>query len=191
MKLKGLAAVLTLCVILSGCGEISSEYIEELKTNGASDEQIRELIKYERKNKNLPDGGYVDVTGRCVGEVAEDLGIKLEEYLELNGLPSDMPYLVSETEANYTIPAAMVAPMYGMDFKGLAKLYDFPDNVNEDTPWGVAVGETTVGAYVGEENVEKFKQDYGLDGSVTSDTKWKEVREVVDRAKRDRREKGE
>ena len=187
--MKKIFIIFAAVLLLASCANVSDmAYIEELRSRGAEKSEIDALIEYEKGNKSLPDGGYVDVTGRTVAEVAKERGLTLAEYLNEYDLPADMPGLVSETEANYTIPAYRMAQMFDMSFETLKQTFELPDSVNENTPWGKAIGEATLGAYAGENNVESFKKLYGLDESVTADTKWKEVREIVDTVKKQQRE---
>ncbi|MCC8169795.1 MAG: hypothetical protein LIO59_05455 [Oscillospiraceae bacterium] len=124
--------------------------------------------------------GYVDVSGRTIAEVAETAGMSLEDFLAEYELPSDMPGNTSESAAYYTIPVSRMAQMYGMDFETLQSTLDLPDTITEDSTWGEAEGEARLGLYVGEDNLESFKETYGLGDEVTSDTLWKEVRNIVD-----------
>ncbi|MCD8390471.1 MAG: hypothetical protein LUD03_01345 [Firmicutes bacterium] len=196
MTKKIIIAAALAALILSGCGnktknqenEVKNqEYIDELTAAGADADEIEKLIEYEKTNDALPDGGYVDTTGKTVAEAAEENGMTLEEYIAENNLPENLPSLVSENEANYTIPVSKMAERYGMSFEEFKQTLDFPDSVTEDTTWGEALDEVTIGAYIGEGNVESFKEKYNLPDSVSADTKWGEVRETVDAAKRENR----
>ena len=55
------------------------------------------------------------------------------------------------------------------------------------TTWGVAEGETTVGSYIGEDNLDEFKKQYGFGDEVTAETKMKEIRNAMDQQSRDAR----
>lgn len=191
---KKILLVLSLAVILtaSGCGRVKNqEYIDELKKSGADPAQIEELIKYEKSNASLPEGGYADTTGRTVEEAAKAMGMTLEEYIEENELPENLPALVSENEANYTIPVSRMAERYGMSFEEFTNILNMPESVTEDTTWGEALDEVTIGSYIGEGNVQSFVEKYNLPDSVTADTKWGEVRAAVDNAKKEERQKEE
>ena len=131
--------------------------------------------------------GYIDTTGRTIGEVADMNGYELADFLAEFELPADMQENTYESVAYYMIPARKVAQMYGMDFAGLKEMLGWDDTITEDTPWGEAEGETTIGAYVGEDNVESFKEQYGLGEEITAETKWKEIRNIVDQQAKDQR----
>ncbi len=179
-------------LMLSACTKNVSDdgYISYLRSNGAPDEEIQKLIEYERHNKYLPKGGYVDVTRRTVADVANDMGISLEEYISEYELPKGLPALVSETEANYTVPVSKMAEICGMDYAELKNMYNFPDSIREDMPWGYAIGEVTVLDVAGSSDaVAKLKKQYELPDAVGDDTLWKEVRETVDAKKQQNREK--
>ena len=189
MNLKKLLLIIAAVMLTASCaGQSDTSYVNELRERGADEEEIDALIEYEKNNENLPEGGYVDVTGRTIEEVAKERGLTLEEYLAEFDLPEDMPGLVSENEAYYTIPAKRMAELLDMSFDTLKQVFNLPESVTEETTWGEAMGETTLGAYAGEDNVESFKEMYKLDDSVTADTLWKDVREQVDAVKKEQRE---
>ncbi len=194
IDLKKIFMVIAAAVLLGACSaDINSAYVEDLKARGADKTEIEELIRYEKNNRHLPDGGYVDVTGRTVEDVARERGLTLKEYLDEYELPPDMPALVSETEANYTIPVRRMLDMYGMSFESFRQVFNMPDSVDENMTWGEAIGEAPLGEYVdmyvGKDSLEGFKRMYSLDDSVNESTKWKDVREQVDAVKKAQREK--
>ncbi len=190
--MKKITALIAAVLLLASCSGGDTAYVKDLRKRGESDAEIKAYINYEKGRKNQPKGGYIDVTGRTVAEVAKERGLTLEEYLSEYDLPPDMPGLVSETEANYTIPVHRMLDMYGMSFESFKQMFDIPDGIDENSPWGIAIGEAPVGAYidmyVGKDSLEKFKEQYDLPDSVENDTKWKEVREQVDAAKKKQRE---
>ncbi len=132
--------------------------------------------------------GYVDISGRTVQDLLDAQGMELEEFLTAYGLPADMPADTTEAAAYYCIPAKKVAEMYGMDFATMKETLKIPETVTEDTPWGEAEGEIALSDYVGAENVDAFKSQYGLGDEVTAETKWKEIRNTVDIAQKEQRE---
>lgn len=131
--------------------------------------------------------GYIDVSGRTIADVAESSGMELADFLEEYGLPADMPANTSESAAYYTIPCSKMAEMYGMDFETLKSTLEFPDTITEDTTWGEAEGEVRLSVYVGEDNLDSFKEQYNLGDEVTGDTQWKEIRNTVDEYARQQR----
>ncbi len=128
--------------------------------------------------------GYINITGRTLGDIAEENGIELKELKEQYGLPENMKASTKESAAYYMMPVKTVAAMYGMDFATMKEMLGFGDEITEDTPWGIAEGETTLEKYVGKDNFEDFKKEYGFGEEVTLETKWKEVRKTVDKASR-------
>lgn len=124
--------------------------------------------------------GYVDTSGRTIGEVADAAGMDLKDFLAEYQLPEDMPANTTESAAFYTIPVSVMAQMYGWDFDEMKTAYQWGDEVTEDMTWGEAEGLTKLGVMVGEENLESFKQEYGLGDDITADTLWKEVRTIYD-----------
>lgn len=135
--------------------------------------------------------GYVDISGQTIGDLAEQQGITLEEFLDMYSLPKDMTADTTEAAAYYNIPVGRIAQMYGMDFETLKTTLNLGAEVVAETPWGVAEGEVTLGDYVGAENVDAFKAQYALGEDVTAETKWKEIRNIVDTEQKLAREAAE
>lgn len=187
--------------------ELSDELIakvEELnkKTNlfyigGELKENIKSLhseISNMAETKALIDkynGDYVDVTGRSVGQVAEESGVTYDEFLSEYKLPLDMPPEVSENAAYNMIPFGVIIEMNqlaGMEAVESAKeALKLPDWITYDTPWGEAIGQATLGAYVGEDHLEQFKAYYNLDDSVNGNTLYRDVKYQIDLQDRNKR----
>lgn len=134
---------------------------------------------------------YIDTTGRTIEEVAENAGMTLDEFIEEFELPKRMPKNTYESAAFYNMPASKIAEIYGMTFDTLKEQLELPDETQETDVWGKVEGEMTIRQYVGEENLEDFKAAYGFGDEVTLDTKWKEVRTVVDAKQKESREEAE
>lgn len=148
--------------------------------------------------------GYANPDGRTIQDVADMMGISLDEFLTTYNLPADMPADTEEMSAYYSMPVKVFAEMYGVDFATFKDAYGIPDEatqtvhltfmdkikslftgdkivaIDENTPWGIVLDELTLANYVGEENIESFKEYYGLSDEVTAETKYKEVRKTVD-----------
>lgn len=135
--------------------------------------------------------GYVDISGQTVGDLAEEQGVTLEEFLDMYSLPKDMPADTTEAAAYYNIPVGRIAEMYGMDFETLKTALNLGAEVVAETPWGIAEGEVTLSDYVGAENVDAFKAQYALGEDITAETKWKEIRNIVDMVQKEAREAAE
>jgi len=135
--------------------------------------------------------GYVDISGKTVQDLADQMGIGVAEFLEQYQLPSDMPADTTESAAYYNIPVKVMAQMFGMDYATMKETLHFPETVTEDTTWGEAEGEVLLKDYVGEDNLDAFKEQYGFGDEVTLETKWKEVRYEVDMAQKVAREEQE
>ncbi len=123
---------------------------------------------------------YVDVDGITIGEIADQMGMELSDFLAYYDLPEDMPESTPEKAAFYNIPSGKYAEMNGLEFSELAELLGWDESITEETTIGDALDKTKLSNYVGEENLEAFKEQYGLDDSVTGDTLWGEVRNIVD-----------
>lgn len=185
--MKKIIFLLSAIFLLCGCSAKNSEYIKSLQERGFSQAEIHAYIEYAKLNPDLPEGGYIDVTGRTIKDVSRDLGMELSEYIKENALPSNIPSLTSETEAMYTMPVSRKAQTYGMDTSAFLKSLNLPDTISPDTPWGKVLSEVTLGDYVGEGNIENFKKMYDLPDSVNSNTPYGEILNDVDKVKRENR----
>ncbi len=160
--------------------------------------------KSSNKYNNL---GYANPSGKTIEEISEELGVSLEEFLETYNLPADMSGDTEEMAAYYTMPVKVFAQMYGIDFATLKEAYSIPDEttpdipttlgdkivslfggnkkteaIDENTPWGKVMDEMTLATYVGEEQLEQFKEFYGITADITGETRYKEVRRAVEEA---------
>ncbi len=145
---------------------------------------ITSKIEFNKYNKL----GYVNISGKTIQDLIDSQDMELSEFLEMYGLPEDMPADTTESAAYYSIPVGKIAEMYGMDFDTLKTTLNIPGEITEDVAWGIAEGEIALADYVGADNVESFKTQYGLDASVTGETKWKELRNTVDTKQKEARE---
>lgn len=135
--------------------------------------------------------GYVNISGRSLSDIADAAGVTLEELKQRYELPEDMPGDTDEAAAFYNMPARKIAEMYGMDFAEIKESLQLPDTITETTPWGEAEGEALLKNYVGEDSIDSFKEEYGFGDDVTGDTKWKDIRNTVDKAMLEERKKQE
>lgn len=134
--------------------------------------------KYNRK--------YIDVTGRTIGEVADEMGYDFNDFLVDMELPLDMPENTYESAAVYSRSVGTMAKLYGMSVDDIKSILGLDDEITEETTWGEAYDMATLEKVVGEENLEEFKKEYGFGDEVTPQTKWGEIRNVVDQYERDR-----
>ncbi len=149
--------------------------------------------------------GYANPGGRTIQDVADDLGITLDEFLTNYSLPADMPADTEEMNAYYSMPTKVFSQMYGLDFATMKEAFGIPDEttppassniidkikslfgsnniqtIDENTPWGVVLDELTLGKYIGEENLQTYIEYYGLKGDITVDTRYKEIRKQVEK----------
>lgn len=131
--------------------------------------------------------GYVDISGKTVQDLADQMGVDLAAFLAQYELPADMPADTTESAAYYNIPVKIMAQMFGMDYATMNETLHFPETITENSTWGEAEGEVTLQYYVGEENLASFKEQYGFGDEVTLETKWKDVRFTVDSAQKEAR----
>lgn len=150
--------------------------------------------------------GYVNVSGRTVQDIADEVGIDVKDFLSEYGLPEDMPADTTEIAAIYTMPAEVyLRTMIGIDdfdtVKTELKLPDEttptepktlaekikaifvkekPQPIDKNTPWYIVEGEMTVETYSGG-STEDFKEFYGLGEEVTGETKMKEIQDQINK----------
>ncbi len=148
--------------------------------------------------------GYANPYDRTVEDVIAELGITLDEFITNYSLPEDITLDTEEMAAYYAMPVKVFAQMYGVDFATFKEAYAIPEEttpsepttiigkikalfgvydiqpIDENTPWGIVMDELTLGNYVGEENLETFKEYYGITTEITAETKYKEIRKQVE-----------
>ena len=149
--------------------------------------------------------GYEDISGMTLGEMCEQMGVDIEEFKTTYELPADMPADTNFNAAYNMMPVKVIAALNFTDYATLKEQFQVPDmttpsepkgffgkikalfvkekavEITEDTPWGVVQGEVILQYAVGEENLETFKTEYGFGPEITLETKWKEVRPVVEK----------
>ena len=126
------------------------------------------------------DLGYINTSGKTIGQIAKDQGITLERLLEKYELPKNMRSDTHEAAAYYSIPTWKIAEMSGRTIEQIKKLYGWSDEITPDTPWGIAQDETLLKyMYASEKALDSFRKQYGLGKDITGDTKYKVVRDIV------------
>lgn len=134
-------------------------------------------------NKENPyNKKYIDVTGSSIEEIADELGMDLDEFLEEFGLPADMPGDTHENAALYTMPfKTAVEKIYDSDvetIKGeLGITYDIPD----DATYVEVIDKVALKYMLAQGQLDEFKEHYGFGDDVTENTLWGEVRQTVDK----------
>lgn len=137
------------------------------------------ILKYFSVNK-YNQMGYINTSGKTIGELANEQGISLKKFLEKYELPKNMRADTEEAAAYYSIPTWKIAEMSGKSFEDFKKLYGWNDDILPDTPWGHAQDETLLKyMYSSEKALESFKEQYDLGDEVTGETKYKVVRDIV------------
>ncbi len=141
--------------------------------------------------------GYVDIYGQTVQDMADAEGCSLEDFLAMYQLPADMPGDTNSNAAENMIPAGVVAEemtqylgqiksFVGMNenvsnFELFKLISGMPAEVTESMPIGEAKGLVKLKYIVKDETeLEEFKAMYGFDESVTLETEFKEIRNIVD-----------
>ena len=154
------------------------------------------LYIYKEVYNPYNHGKYKDLAfGDTMGEIAEELGMDFEELLESNGLPKDMGKSTYERVAINYIPVKAQAEQYGMTVQEFVEqAYGLEGEFDEDITRGELEEQLTVGKAFGletEEDLASFKEEYGLDESVTLETKFAEVRRDFYKAQYEQQKKAE
>lgn len=141
------------------------------------------LFHGEGKKNKYNDMGYVNISGKTVGEVASEAGMSFEDFLKEYELPEDMPPDTDEAAAYYMMPVYRVAEMANSDFETYRRVFKFDEDVMPETPFGEAMDNITLADMVGEDNVDVYINKYDLGNGVTGSTKWGDVRRKIDKIK--------
>lgn len=131
---------------------------------------------------NPYEADYVDVTGRTALDIARDKGMEFDEFLKAYGLPEDMPKRTSERAVYYNVPVGKLVEKNASlgSFEELKESMGWDDTVTESTTMGEALDKTKLSYYVGDEQLQRFKSLYELPETVTGDTLYGEVRNIID-----------
>ena len=131
---------------------------------------------------NPYEADYVDVTGRTALDIAKDKGMEFDEFLKAYGLPEDMPKRTSERAVYYNVPVGKLVEKNASlgSFEELKESMGWDDTVTESTTMGDALDKTKLSYYVGDEQLQRFKSLYELPETVTGDTLYGEVRNIID-----------
>lgn len=124
---------------------------------------------------------FVDVTGRTIEQVADKLGMDLKQFLEMYGLPEDMPADTYENAAYYSIPMEKIASkIYGIELSELREKMGIPDEIADDARWVDALDSLPLSKITSSTDFDAFKQRFNLGDEITPDTKYGEVRKTID-----------
>ena len=164
----------------------------------AVSEEFDFTVEWDQGTKTVlilsPDGDhYVDLYG----------GVTLKDYLPSLGMTEES--FTVNTGLNYEehkdktfctvenlLPLSYIANSNAMGVDEVKQLIGLGDDIDENTPWGKALGEITLGAYISaftpvlsygmtmEEAVDYFREVYGLGSEYTAETKYKFVRTIAD-----------
>ncbi len=131
---------------------------------------------------NPYEADYIDVTGRTAADIAKDKEMEYSKFLKEYGLPEDMPKRTSERAVYYNVPVGKLVEKNASlgSFAELKESMGWDDTITESTTMGDALDKTKLSYYVGDEQLERFKSLYELPETVTGDTLYGEVRNLVD-----------
>ena len=122
----------------------------------------------------------------CYGDTLEDLakeaGYDYKTFLELNNLPANMPKSTYVNVAGLYIPVKGMAERYGVSVQEYIENSGIEGEFSDDVTMGEVQDELTIETYFGlfdDGALADLKQEYGLDDSVTMDTKFKEIKDKV------------
>lgn len=135
--------------------------------------------------------GYLDVNGYTIGEVVAGMGMEFDEFKDMYGLPKDMRKDTYMNAAQSLIPVSKMAELNGQTLDSLREMYNFSEDITEDSTWGEAIESMSLKDYVGEDQFEEFKSKYELGDDVTLDTKWGDIRKDIEKKQVAEREAAE
>ncbi|MDO4618323.1 MAG: hypothetical protein Q4B31_02245 [Clostridia bacterium] len=153
------------------------------------DGEKKESSSSEKSKNKYNSEKYYNESGRTIQDIADEQGITVEEFLVAYSLPADMPADTEEAAAYYNIPVLKLAEMSNMTFDQFITILGLEDEgIKATDPWGEVEDKVTLGAYIGEEELEEFKKEYKLGDDVNEDTRFGEVRKQVVKVQREQKE---
>ena len=135
--------------------------------------------------------GYLDVNGYTIGEVVAGMGMEFDEFKDMYGLPKDMRKDTYMNAAQSLIPVSKMAELNGKDLDSLREMYNFSEEITENSTWGEAIDSMSLKDYVGEDQFEEFKTKYELGDDITLDTKCGDIRKDIEKKQVAEREAAE
>lgn len=178
----------------------------------------KDLTEAERTEKynNL---GYLNVSGKTLGDICKEENIEVNDFLEKYGLPKDMTKDTYYDVAVYMMPVIVRAEIEKTDFETMKEKFNIPDSIGIDItsdklwdklkslffgpqyvrerievteyiPWGLIYDELKLeDIYDGD--FEKLKYEYNFGNDITIHTKMKEVRPIMEKVQIQERKKKE
>ena len=146
---------------------------------------------YGMFTSNKYNRGFINVSGMTIKDLLN--GSDKAEFLKEYGMPEDMPENTYIEAVQYRMPLSKMAEMYGMDVEQLKTELNLDPSVTGETQIGEIEDNMTLEDRVGAEQFEQFKTYYDLGDEVTLQTKWKDVKNTVNKAdkkKNDEKKKG-
>lgn len=135
---------------------------------------------------NKYNRGFINVSGMTIKDVLN--GSDKAEFLKEYGMPEDMPENTYIEAVQYRMPLSKMAEMYGMDVEQLKTELSLDASVTGETQIGEIEDNMTLEDRVGAEQFDQFKTYYGLGDDVTLQTKWKDVKNTVNKADKKKNE---
>ena len=157
------------------------------------------------KSANKYNDVALSIYGYTLEDMAAQNAMTVEDFKATCGLPEDMPADTNYEAVMYYTPVGKYAELYfGMDFDSFKEQVPVPEQttvsepkniiekitgifkpqktepITADTPWGAVLDEFKLGDYVMEGQFDSFKEYYGFDDTITTETLYKDVRAMVE-----------
>ena len=207
-----LAAAMS-CALMTSCGRSrldteglsggeplvseSGDVLEDAQEAIEEDDEDEDEKKNDKEEKSKKSGkkasakkynkDYINVTGKTIGDIAKEQGMDFDEFLATNGYPADMHEDTYETAAYYSRNVERVAQDAGATLEELQMIFGL-DKIDPDATWGEVYDTIKLRNIVGEDGLDAFKKQFDLGDDVTLDTKWGEIRNIVDKHEKESRE---
>ena len=139
---------------------------------------------YRKVSDNILDRQIAEGTAEMnVKVAARQAGQSVDEFLEYYGV-ADKGLNGDSTlnELTEQMTLGNFAKYQGQDYESFISDYGLADKgVSEDMAWKDAEKLIPLGTYIGDATqIDSFKEFYGLDASVTADTPWGDVADIVE-----------
>jgi len=136
---------------------------------------------YPKIADNMLEKSIADGTApQTVETYAKQAGLSVDEYLAQYNLTDKADGNTEMADLVNLMDVAAFAKFQGMEYADFLTQYGLTDKVTETTMWTDAQLLIPLGVYIGgNDYVEEFKTYYELDASVTADTPWGELKDIV------------
>lgn len=141
------------------------------------------VVSAEKNPYNEMD--CINLSNATIQDCAASLGVSIDEFKSLYGLPADMPGDTNEAVAVGYTPVKIFAKNNGVSIEEAIAVfkmgYEGSDEITGDTLVKDVLGNVKLSSAYGEDGAKQFIEEHGLGEDVTGDTLVRDVENIIKR----------